>query len=100
MTTQVLEAKDMAKKSAAGRDKAMGPIIARNLYRLGYGEMNVKSGEVAAKVSEKTGKPISRQRISQMMNAARIEPDTIEMLAKGLGVKVSELLREDDVILR
>jgi hypothetical protein len=99
MTTQVLEAKDMARKAAEGRDKPIGPLLVKNLYRLKFADIVVRSGEIATLVSEKTGKPISRQRVSQLMNAVRVEPETLEMLAKGLGVKVAELLRDEEVIL-
>jgi hypothetical protein len=42
---------------------------------------------------ESTGKTMSRQRISALCNSVRIQPDTIAMLAKALGVKADELTK-------
>ncbi len=75
-------------------DTPVGPLLVRNLHRLGYADIVVRSAEIARLVSEKTGKSISRQRVAQLMNAVRVEPETIELLAKGLGVKASELTKK------
>lgn len=87
----------MPRPNASPDDKPIGPTLARNLYRLGYADIVVRSTDLAKLVSEKTGKSITRQRISAMMNAVRIEPDTIETLAKALGVKPSELTRAVEI---
>lgn len=83
----------MARKAVGSADEAIGPILAENLARLGYAEMVVKTADVARKVSEHTGKPMSRQRIAAILNAVRVTDDTIQMLADALGVKPSDLTR-------
>lgn len=94
MTTALLEAEDMAAKSVKSEGKPMGPLLARNLFRLGKADIVVRSAEIARNVTEATGVPMSRQRISALMNAVHIESETIEMIAKSLKVKPSELLKD------
>lgn len=94
MTTVLLEAELMAPKAFEIPEGAIGPQIMLNLLRLGFADIVVRSSELSALVAEKTGKSMSRQRISAMMNAVRVEPETIEALAKGVGVKPSELTRK------
>jgi DNA-binding Xre family transcriptional regulator len=72
----------------------VGPVLERNLFRLGKADIVVRSTEIAKDVTASTGIPMSRQRISALMNAVHIEPETIEMIAKALKVKPSELLKD------
>lgn len=83
----------MAKKVHVESEEPMGPILEANLVRLGYGQMVVMTTRIAEIVANSTGKPMSRQRISALLNAVRIEPQTIATLAKALGVKPAELTR-------
>jgi hypothetical protein len=87
----------MARKTRDVIDQPIGPLLLWNLYRLGYADIVARSSEVAELVAKKAGKGITRQRISALMNAVRIEPETIELIAKGLGVKPAELTRTDDI---
>lgn len=84
----------MARKSSDAEGEPMGSILFENLDRLGYVDRVARSSEIAKRVSEKTGKPFTRQRVLQLLNAVRINPETIELLASGLGVKSSELMRK------
>ena len=81
----------MAKKLS--NPEPMGPVLAENLVRLGYADVVVRSAEIARMVSEATGRSMSRQRVSALLNAVRVEPSTIELIAKGLGVDPSELTK-------
>jgi hypothetical protein len=72
----------------------IGPIVEANLIRLGYAETVVKTTEIAELVSTKTGRPMSRQRVANILNAVRVNPATIDLLAEGLGVKPEELTRK------
>lgn len=72
----------------------IGPTLAKNLLRLGYADIVVRSSELSSLVASKTGTTMSRQRISQIMNAVRVEDETVATLAKAIGVKPSELLKE------
>lgn len=74
--------------------KPIGPILAENLARLGYGRYVINAAEVAKLVAEKTGKPISRQRIAQIVNAVNVSDETIALLSMALEVDPSELTRE------
>lgn len=74
----------------------MGPLIARNLMRLGFYEKAVKTAEIARRVAEETGQTMSRQRVAAILKADRIEDETLKTIAKAVGVKVAELLRPDD----
>lgn len=97
MTAATLEAIDMARKAREPQgepSEPIGPILAHNLARLGYAETVVKTAEVARRVSEHTGKPMSRQRIAAILNAVRVTPETVKVLAEALGVKPSELTRK------
>lgn len=78
-------------------EPGMGPILRMNFCRLGYSDLVVRVGEVADKVTANTGKKMTKQRVSGLLNAVRATPETIETLARGLGVEVSELLRPIDV---
>jgi hypothetical protein len=71
-----------------------GPVLVKNLLRLGLADIVVRSAEIARDITEKSGKPMSRQRISALMNAVVVEPSMIEMIAKSIGVKPSELTRD------
>ncbi len=75
------------------RPDGMGKVIALNLIRLGYVEHSVRVADIARLITEKTGKPMSRQRVSAIMRAPHIEQGTLEMIAKAVGVKPAELLR-------
>lgn len=72
----------------------MGMVLKHNLRRLGLTEETVKTAEIARRVEAKTKRTITRQRISQLVNAIYIEPATIAWLAEGLGVKPEDLTRE------
>jgi hypothetical protein len=74
-------------------DPPAGTVLAENLIRLGYADVVVRTTEVARLVTEKTGHAMSRQRIAHLLNAVRINPETIEVLAKGLGVEPMELTK-------
>lgn len=96
MTTRTEGRKVGRKKANPGTDKPVGPLLVKNLHRLGFADVVVRSAEVARLVAEKTGRPMSRQRIASMMNAVRVEPETLDTLAKALGVKVADLLQDDE----
>lgn len=81
-------------ESVSGGHVPIAFLIVNNLLRLGFADIVVRSSELSALVAEKTGKPVSRQRISAIMNAVRVEPETIEAIAKGIGVKPAELTRK------
>lgn len=83
----------MPRKPAEPFEPADGPILRENLIRLGFFEKIVHATKIAKLVTEKTGKSMSRQRISNLFNAVHITPDTIATIAKGLGVKPEELMR-------
>lgn len=84
----------MARRKAPQGDEPIGRIIAANLIRLGFSDRVIRTTEVARLVTEKTGKRMSPQRVSGILNADRVTPETIERLAKGLGVKPEELTRK------
>ena len=84
----------MAKKKIE-TDEPIGPRLAANLYRLGYGDVVIRHAEIARLVSEKSGQSFSRQRVATILNAVRVEPETIELIAKAIGVKSDELTRGD-----
>lgn len=71
---------------------AMGPVILANLLRLGFAEVKPQAARIA-KLAGSKGRPITRQRISQIVNAVRVEPETVETIAQAVGVKPAELLR-------
>ena len=83
----------MARPKAQSSDLAAGSVLTDNLIRLGYAETVVRTTEIARIVSERTGKSVSRQRIANLLNAVRINPETIKLIADGLGVKPEELMR-------
>jgi hypothetical protein len=87
-----LEADQMARR-AAKPPEPMGPIVAENLFRLGYASIVVHSTELSNLVAENTDRTMSRQRIAALMNAVRIEPETLEVLAEAIGVDPCELLK-------
>lgn len=70
-----------------------GEVLLENLCRLGWCERVVKATDLASKVTETTGKNLSRQRVAQLLNAVRITDETIEFLAQGIGVDAAELRR-------
>jgi hypothetical protein len=72
----------------------MGTILFENLERLGYVDRVARSAEIARLVKEKTGRSITRQRVQQLLNAVKISPETIELLARGLGVKPTDLTKK------
>lgn len=74
----------------------MGAVLKANLKRLDLTEEVVKTSEIVKRVESRTGKKITRQRISALINAIYIEPATIAWLAEGLGVKPEELTREPE----
>lgn len=69
-----------------------GTVLAEGLIRLGFVRQTVAMAEVAEIVSERTGKPLTRQRLSTLLNSIRISPDTIKMIAGALEVDPSELM--------
>ena len=83
----------MSRPKAPEYDPPIGPILAENFIRLGYSERVIKTSEIARLVTEKTGKSMSRQRVANLLNAVRVNPETIEVLAQGLGVNPKELTR-------
>lgn len=83
----------MPRPKVGTADAAIGLILAEHFIRLGYSETVIKTSEIAKLVSEKTGKSISRQRIANLLNAVRVNPETIEMIALGLGVTAKDLTR-------
>lgn len=97
MTDATTGAIDMARKAAqppqSPDDQPIGPILAANLIRLGYAKVIVQTDKISRLVCEKTGKTMSRQRISAILNAVRVTPSTIKTLADAIGVKPSELTR-------
>lgn len=84
----------MARPKAQSSDLAAGTVLTDNLIRLGYAETVVRTTEIARLVSERTGKSVSRQRIANLLNAVRINPETIKLIADGLGVDPAELMRK------
>lgn len=83
----------MSRKKADPPKRTDGELLEHNLVRLGYGSVVVRHSDVASKVAESTGRPMSRQRIATLVNARRIEPETLETIATALGVKPADLLR-------
>ena len=83
----------MARPKAAS-DPAIGPLLAWNLYRHGHADIVVRASDLSELVREKTGKSMTRQRISALMNAVRVEPETIAILAQAIGVDPVELTRK------
>jgi hypothetical protein len=81
-------------RSKAKSDRPIGPTLAKNLLRLGHADIVVRATDLAEKVRAKTGKPMTRQRISMLMNAVRVEDETIATLAKAIGVKPDELTKD------
>lgn len=84
---------EMARRNTSDSTPPDGSVLAENLIRLGYAETVVRTTEIARLVTEKTGKSMSRQRIASLLNAITIRPETIEQLAKGLGVDPKELTK-------
>jgi isopentenyl phosphate kinase len=84
---------EMARKKAHEGDIPSGDVIAENLARLGYADQVIRLTEIVGLIKERTGKQVSRQRIANILGSLRVYPDTVEMLAKGLGVKPEELTR-------
>lgn len=78
-------AMELDEVAAMADDANDGYLLRENLIRLGYSETTVRVGDVAEKVG------LTRQRVSALLNARRIMPETFAKLAKGLGVKPSEL---------
>jgi hypothetical protein len=91
----------MAKKAATKAQYVptwpMGPVILANLYRLGYADVRPRATKLSELVTE-AGGSMSNKRISAIVNAARVEPQTVAWLAKAIGVKPAELLREVEVV--
>jgi hypothetical protein len=83
----------MPRSKSPSDQEPIGPILAENLIRLGYAETVIKTTEIARLVSETTGQSMSRQRIANLLNAVRVNPETIELIAKGLNVDPKELMR-------
>jgi hypothetical protein len=87
----------MARKKIDRPGGAIGPVLAHNFYRLGYGDVVIRHAEISKLVKKKTGKKMSRQRIAAILNAVRVSDETIETLAKAVGVKVDELTKPPDI---
>lgn len=92
MATVVLEGFQMARRSVKPGEP-IGPIIAQNLYRLGYADIVVRSTELSRLISENTGRSMSRQRVAAVMNSVNVDPDTIATIADAIGVDPSELTK-------
>jgi hypothetical protein len=73
----------------------VGPEYTAECERLGFIKHKLRLGEIAALIRGKNGKPWARQRLTGIINSVRVEQATIDAIAKGLGVKPSELTRED-----
>ena len=84
-------------KTRKPADEPIGPMLARNLFRLGYADIVVRSTELSRLVSEKSGRNMTRQRISALMNAVRVEPETVELIARAVGVKPGDLTRPVEI---
>ena len=97
MTTALTKAKIMARKKVVPGNKPIGPILAKNLYRLGLADIVVRTTEVAELIAKETGRRITRQRISAIVNAVKVEQETIDLIAKAIGVDPSELTRDVEV---
>jgi hypothetical protein len=82
----------MTRKKPDVPKRTHGELLEHNLVRLGYGATVIRTAEIARLVSA-SGRPMSRQRIAALVNARRIEPETIEAIAKGLGVAATELIQ-------
>ena len=87
----------MARKKSHEGDIPTGDVIAENLARLGYADRVIRLSEIAGLIEEKTGKKMSRQRIANILGSLRVHPETVEMLANGLGVKPEELTKRTKV---
>ena len=72
---------------------AYGPTLAANLIRLGYADTVVRTAEIARRVADHTGRPISRQRVAQLLGAVRVTPARVAEIAAALGVDPAELVR-------
>jgi hypothetical protein len=83
----------MPRRKPSDGETPAGTILAENLIRLGYADTVIRATEIANLVTKKTGKNMSRQRVANLLNAINISPETIKMIAEGLGVKPEELTR-------
>jgi hypothetical protein len=71
----------------------VGSIIKQTLINMGYvEEPAVKLTEVARIVTEKTDKNLSKQRLKAILEADRVSAETLNWLARGLGISVAELV--------
>jgi hypothetical protein len=79
-----------------GSDTHMGRIIAQALWTMGYVNppkpATLKVAEAARDIAERTGRNMDRRRLGQIIDAERVEPETLEWLAEGLGLTVAELV--------
>lgn len=87
----------MARHSIAP-DPPIGELIAANLVRLGYSEVRVRVQvtKISDLIRAKTGRVLSRQRVSAILNSRRVNPGTVEMIAAAVGVSPDELLRRPE----
>lgn len=83
----------MAKKKTEAPPEGTGPIVAHNLYKLGYGHVVIRHAEIADLIEKKTGRKMSRQRVAAILNSVRVTPQTIKLLADAVGVKPEELTK-------
>lgn len=90
---ELLEIDAMARPKPAGDDIPDGQLMTENLIRLGYSETTVKTAEVARLVTENAERPMTRQRVSALLNSRRISPAMWQAVADGIGVDVKELRR-------
>jgi hypothetical protein len=91
MSLLLVEADSMARRSK--KVDPIGPVIAENLWRLGWAVIRPKGAELSKLVAERTGRSMSKQRISAIVNAVHVEPETIATLAQAIGVDPDELTR-------
>jgi hypothetical protein len=89
-----LAEEEMAKKRPASAPQgAMSEILRHNAARLGWTETVIPYSAIAKAIQEKTGKTISRQRVATMFSSHNISDESLELLAKGMGVSVKDLIR-------
>jgi hypothetical protein len=78
-------------RSPSDEPSTDGTTLRRVLIDLGWSEEVVRITDVANAVTEKTGRNLSRQRLSVLLNTERIRDATLEHIAKGLGTTVDVL---------
>lgn len=87
----------MARKKLTRPEGPVGPIIADNLFRLGFGDRIVRGKDLSELIDKKwRGKrTMSRQRITNILNSVNVSDQTLQTIAEAIGVEPGELLRTD-----